>query len=295
MIKKITLLILFLTLINFNFSQVEITYKSFTSYDDPINSISFLYDDEKFLEIECDAFSICSIFNATSYEVIYEGNDGIINENSTLQYISFKNTEDTKYPNISLPNYNDDVIGFVKATAGYTGHGTQTLYLININTGQWTSIYSYDMIEPQWYYKDKIFGYMSLGYEYLGSSPNFPIGGKHVPVLHSIKLFDDKNFNFIADQKINEDFYKKQISEFDIDLSIIELFADKSIHEISDIFDDNSQYDNELEVFIKYIYYSRKLGNFDDLMYQIFVLLDEDFLDYYVLHKFPLKEIKYSK
>ena len=292
MIHKITLSILLFNLVTLTFSQVEIIYKASTYYDDPINSISFLYDDKKFLEIECNVFSVCNIFNVNSYEVVYEGYDGIISENSTLKYIDFENTEDIKHPNISLPNYSGDIIGFVKATAGYTGHGNQTLYLININTGQWTSVYSYDMLEPDWYYKDGIFGYIRLDYEYLGSSPNFPIGNKLTPVVHSIKSFDDKKFDFIDDKKINTDFYKNQISKLNMNLSIIDLFTDKSINEIWDTFDDNHQYENELETFIKYIYYSRRLGNIDYLMYEIFILLDEDFLDYYVLHKFPYEKFK---
>ena len=280
MLRFILIVLIFSSLI---FSEVEIKYKKDTSeksFMSEVNSITFSIEGFEFLELGCDKWSPypCGVFNVTSFQVIFEGYDGMIEENETLKLIDFNNLE-KNFKLLRLENCNDDIVGFVQAGAGATGHGSQHFYLINLNTGQWVVISNVDMQVPKWFYKDETFGYLEEELIYIGWGPNFPMGGKYTKVINSINFFDPLFFDFYEIQTHNNRIYRDELSNVELADSTLDMFRDRNLHELQYFFNHDDYSGDDIEVFTKYIYYSQKLNEIEKLEKEIYALLDSTFLE----------------
>ena len=92
--KGLLFIVILLISCSFIFGRVEIKYKKDTSeksFLSEVNSITFSIEGFEFLELGCDKWSSypCGVFNATSFQVVFEGYDGMIEENKTLKLIDF--------------------------------------------------------------------------------------------------------------------------------------------------------------------------------------------------------------
>jgi len=267
---------------SFIFSEVTIKYKENICFNGTNASALFLNEDKIFLELSCEPKSLypCRIFTVNSYNVQYSGYDGMIAENKSLTEINITNIDTLDLQNIRLPNYTQyNIVGFVLATAGATGHGTQNFYLINLDTAQWTVISNYDMIAPQWFYNKEIFGYIEQKEIYIGS-PNFPVGCRYITVIDAFKIFDYHNFSFYEDKEVNDVVYNNELAALEFNDSILELFTNRNFSEINDYFDCNYE-QSSFEIFMKYIYYSKKLKHNQKLKQEIYPLLDPTLLKYF--------------
>ena len=190
------------------------------------------------------------------------------------------NLDNVNFPYFKFPNYNGRIIGLVQATAGASGGSTQSFYLINIDTGQWTVITNSDMLTPKWYNENGVFGYIETADVYIGSH-NFPMGNSKTKVIKSIKSFNNKDFVFEEDNNKLNELYKIELSkveltnsDFDsLDCCLFEYFS-------HDWDDDYAEYkDTQLDKFIKYVYYSKKLNQQSILEKKLYSLLDESLLE----------------
>ena len=285
--KGLLFIVIILICCSFIFGGVEINYKTYkedsTGYwSKKINSVVFSIEGFEFLELGCDEWSPypCEVFNATSFQVIFEGYDGMIEENKTLKLIDFNNLEKI-FKLLRLENCDDDIVGFVHANAGATGHGSQNFYLINLNTAQWLVISNVDMQAPQWFYEDEKFGYIEEELIYMGWGPNFPLGGRYTKVINSINFFDPLFFDFYKVKNYNNDIYRDELSKIELSDSVLDIFRDRNLHELQYFFrhDDFEGDKYDIEPFIKYVYYHQKLNEHQKLEQEIYSLLDQSFLD----------------
>ena len=283
--KDLLFIVILLISCSFIFGRVEIKYKKDISekpFISEVNSITFSIEGFEFLELGCDKWSSypCGVFNATSLQVIFEGYDGMIEENKSLKAINF-NSSDKEVKFLKLPGCNDDIVGFVHATAGATGHGSQVFYLINLNTAQLISIPSVDMQTPQWFYEDEKFGYIQEELIYMGWGRNFPLGGRYTKVINSINFFDPFFFDFYQVKNYNHDIYRDELSKIELSDSTLDIFRDRDLHELQYFLnhDDFEGDKHDVELFIKYIYYHQKLNEHQKLEQEIYSLLDQSFLD----------------
>ena len=284
---------LYIIIISLSFSQID--YQIVSSDN---NSIKFFSNEKEILNIECDTKSIfpCHIFNANTYKIGYEGFDGVINSNHTIKKIDFINIDSNKFPIITLPN-NVNIYAFVKATAGATGHGTQRLYLINIDNGKYVTINSTDMIEPEWYKENQMFGYIQKRNIYMGWSANFPIGWTSFEVIDGMFFLDLEKFRFYSNIEKQKLLFKYELSKIQLTDGVLDLFRGRTLSEIDDYFKPKRTYQNDyneniekekydnLNTFIKYLYYSKKL-NKNEIEKKIFPILEPEFLECCLKYKY---------
>lgn len=153
-------------------------------------SVTITKQGKVILDINCDDWILCNLFIATTYEVIYSGYDGAIDPNETL--IPLGNTIEKGIPVFKLPSYDNEIIGFVKGIAGASGGGSQTLYLIDIQTGKHITITSGDQYEPEW-----IEDSGKLGFKISHTTKN---SGREFSVFHTdTYYFNPENFSFDQD------------------------------------------------------------------------------------------------
>ena len=156
------------------------------TYVAALNSIIVLKDEEQILELgECDFGSsfYCEIFIQTTYDAKNPISDGVEEENQYIiplisrdnfsendpNYFSkkFPDLNNASLPKIKLPNYNNDVVGFLSAHAGASGIGSRTLTLINLDTGQYIQIGRGTFDPIQWYDTNEGWGYISTDRWYM--------------------------------------------------------------------------------------------------------------------------------
>ena len=246
-----------------------------SSKDDPFNSIKITKDKEEILKLEDN-----KIFIANTFEVVYEGYDGAIAPNNSMSLLDFNNLDNVNFPYFKFPNYNGRIIGIVQASAGASGGGAQSFYLINIDTGQWTVISNIDMLTPKWYNKNGVFGYIEIEDVYIGPH-NFPWGEKKNKLINSIKSFNKRDFVFEEEKNKLNELYKIELSkveltnsDFDsLDCCLLEYFQ----HDWDDAYAEDK--DTQLDKFIKYVYYSKKLNQQSILEKKLYPLLDESLLE----------------
>jgi hypothetical protein len=194
------------------------------TYQAKLNSIIVLNDGEQMLEIgPCDFGSsfYCEIFIQSTYDTQSFGFDGIVEENQYIiplvsrnhdgdkdndqlilsSYFSkkFPNLNNETLPKIKLPNYNDNVVGLLDASAGASGLGFRTLTLINLDTGQYTQVWNSTFNTIKWYETNEGWGYIH--------TDNFYSNGFGGIILYKLRVFlglnknvfkfDEKTFSFL--------------------------------------------------------------------------------------------------
>ena len=157
-------------------------------------------------------------------------------------------------------------------SAGGSGGGSQTLYLIDIVTGKSCFVSVADMREPIWFTNSKHFGYIEKTYRYVGSRMR-SIG---MDVVLEAFVFNPGEFNFKVDSLASNKAYQSELLKVSLSTKELDLLKDKTMNDLYDLYyPESGVYHDILQRLVAEIYYRTQLKQYDFIHKEIAPYLDD--------------------
>jgi hypothetical protein len=223
------------------------------------------------IEINGDNSYPYYILLAKTYLVDYAGYDGVVRSKETL--INLDRTKEEGMPTFSLPGYKNDVLGILIGFSGASGGSSQSLHLIDIETGKTTTIYSGDQHEPKWFTQNGKLGYYTTITRYVG--PHVMIGTTGMDVILDTYILDTTNLNFISDKQLFLNLCQYELNEIALSHKELKKIKGKSFDEITS----SEEYLEILRKIVGEVYYRQQLDQVDYIKKNIVPYLDESVID----------------